>query len=1142
MRNCFEMLGVEFDPPDNVKKIKAAFEEWKKRLTIEQNTTVDAQRLNEIREELSMSGYISTVIDNPKIREMEAKKLKEKRVEQLRLYIELILGDAGGTMQVTRTQMRKVSEKLKLSLATVEATYRQKGFEIKNPRNKTSIIKVLNEFFMSDNVMNELRKNFMDFQSATDFKRYPWAPTVNNLYDLAFKLDKSETTPGSYRYLSAEELSDIFKLEAQQIAEPIPLWQSIKSILNIAQMQIFDCNENRYRYDHSLNLEPMNKFFMDLKAAPEIFKRDNYFADNCIERIQKSLPGVSNKYELAVSLYNKVVGLLNDPYESAENANETAFYITCSNCNTSTQFRTREAIQQAKCPTCGESFYKECPHCHRKIPATAEHCNYCNFSLMITCSNCHKKTRLNPSESILQTKCSSCGENFYIACPNCHKAIPADSEHCNHCKFPLADMRNLSTYIRQANEMLAIVEEAFSNNVNDQIVNVQMLMAKVFEIVAKARIVNANDLRLKSLEDRINKLVKVQKQKELENWAKSKIPSLSTAPDKAVADCIEILTTLQKEGMKNYRPVLDRLRLIKPKTPVSITAIIKEPPPAKTAKNPAITNKINVNGKANNLEELEEVKLTCTVSWQPANDLGVKYQLVRKVNGIPQNNNDGEVLVEKTDKLSFEDKNVITGISYGYAVFAVRVGSVSNPATCEVVHYSDISESKLIAKTEDGFCQFSWTSPSRNCLGVRILRTDSEGNLVVIADRVQSPFVDRAVRSKKQYYYRLQCVYYAAGEREAMQDHQTFNDYMGYNEVRKINHKYEYSEGLTVKLMPESPPVALQNITYRVLSDRVIFNWRSTGDFTVLFREMKDGQFNVDSIKKMANRIELSRLDNILGSNKILAKSDSRNQTCEFKLTDEFCKIAIISATQTLGVICDVVTIANVAPCTINSDKTSIDGGKLKIVLNPLPDKLVKIHYAVTTKNMRGRLYMTAEDAKNNQMRFIFAKKYELDKSIIFHSPPQMELYLTVIGEYKMSDGSVVFSEPSTEVINNRPKAEIVYWLEWASSGVFKKTARAKNCKLIIETKSAYTPTLYLAYNKNGGANIELDESSTVKIHTIRESKDGLIGGHWEFPLDNAIWEGIAEGTVIKLLPSKKDAKYFDIRPAKPESLRVPPK
>ena len=1084
MKNIFEVLGVDFDPPDNIKKIKAAFEDWKKRLTVEQNTTVDAQRRNEIADEISsMNNIMTAMVDNPQFRQIQARELKEQRINQLREYIAIIRKGAGGTLQVTRAQMKKVGEKLRLSISTVETTYKEEGFEIKNPRNKTSIVKLLNDFFMSDNVMDDLRKNFADFQTFTDFKRYPWAKDVNNLYELAYELDGRGANPQAYRTWSAEELSEIFRFEAQQTAGANQSWYAIKNILNIAQMQVFDSNENKYRYNHSVDLDPLNEFFQKLKTAPEIFKRDNYFADQCINHIQEQngLRGVVNRYELAAALYNKYAGLLNDPYESAENHNETVFYVSCDNCHTYTQFRTREAAQKAKCPACGESFYLECP--------------------------------------------------------NCHKLIPAASEECDYCKFKLGEMRRLSDYIKQANEMLAIIEEAKTAGVDVQIINIQTLMTKVFELVAKARLVNASDLRLKSLEDRINKLVKVQKQKELENWSKAELPSLSVAPDKAVSKCLEIISTLQKAGMRHYRPVLERLRLIKPKSPLSISAVIKEPQPAKSSKaGTTIVNKINVTGKVQ--EEYEEVKLVCNVTWQPANDLGVKYQLIRKIGGIPQNNKDGELLIDKTEKLEYEDKNIVTGLLYGYAVFATRMETISAPATCQSVYYSDIEERNLTARTEDGFCSFSWVKPSKRCIGVRILRTDSEGNSVVIDPCCrQSPFIDRAVKSKKQYYYRLQCVYEAAEQSE-----QTQESTINYNEVWKTSRRYAYSEGLTVKLMPELPPVELQNISHRIVNGRVIFNWRSTGEFTVLFREIKNTQLNIESLKKMGNRIELSRLDSILGSNTVLAKGDSRNQTCEFKLSDEFCKVAVISATRTLGVICDVVNIANVTPCTINMDKTSIDDGKLKIILNRLPDKLVKIYYAVTTKNTRGRLYMTADDAKSNRMRSIFAKKYELDRVIIIPSPPMTELYLTVIGEYKMSDGSTVFSEPATEVINNRPKAEIVYWLEWASSGVFKKTLRAKNCKLVVETEAEYTPTLYLAYNKNGGTNIELEEPSTIKIRMIPSSETGFLGGHQEFPLDNAIWENISEGTVIKLLPSKKDAKHFDIRPARPDSLRVPQK
>ena len=127
-RNIFEMLGLEFDPPDNLKKIRAAYETWKKRLTAEQNTTVDPNRLDVIKSELAMENYIAQVIENPRLRQHEAETLKQNRIEQLRLYIDIQRGDVSGTLQVNQTQIRQIKEKLQLSTTTIEATYREQGF------------------------------------------------------------------------------------------------------------------------------------------------------------------------------------------------------------------------------------------------------------------------------------------------------------------------------------------------------------------------------------------------------------------------------------------------------------------------------------------------------------------------------------------------------------------------------------------------------------------------------------------------------------------------------------------------------------------------------------------------------------------------------------------------------------------------------------------------------------------------------------------------------------------------------------------------------------------------------------------------------------------------------------------------------
>ncbi len=379
-RNIFEMLGLEFDPPDNLKKIRAAYDKWKKKLTAELNTTVDPNRLSAIKSELDAENYIEQIIENPRLRAAEAESFKQNRIEQLRLYIDIQRGDISGTLQVNQTQIKQIKDKLKLSVATIEATYKEQGFAIKSARTNQSIVDTLNEFFLADSVMNELRQNFLDFNQVPDAKNYSWAANVHDLYELAFYIDRQESSADFYKRRDTDELREIFRNEAQKVSQPIPAWRSIKAILNLAQTQVFNTDDNRFKYDHSIKLDKLADFFAKLKAAPEIFKRDKFFADNCINRIRRTFPNFLN-YELSAALYNKAAGLLKEPYESTDNVTENFFCVTCANCGAFENFRTREDAEHAKCKVCGESFYIECPKCGKKIPANADHCSACDFSL-----------------------------------------------------------------------------------------------------------------------------------------------------------------------------------------------------------------------------------------------------------------------------------------------------------------------------------------------------------------------------------------------------------------------------------------------------------------------------------------------------------------------------------------------------------------------------------------------------------------------------------------------------------------------------------------------------------------------------------------------------------------------------------------
>ena len=1065
-RNIFEMLGLEFDPPDNVKKIRAAYDNWKKRLTTEQNTTVDPTRLAEIREELQMDGYISLTLDNPRFRQREAEALKQQRTEELRLYIDLQRGDTQGTLQVNQSQIRQVREKLRLSVSTIEATYKEQGFEIKPVKTTQRILTTLNNFFLSDSVMEELRKNFATFQTVPDAKNFSWSANVHDLYELAYYLENQiEPSPDFYHRRSTEDLREIFREEAKKVSAPIAQWQSIKALLNLAQTQVFSTDDSRFKYDHSLKIETLADFFAKIKAAPELFKRDNYFADNCINRIRRTFPNLLN-YELSAALYNKAAGLLRDPYEAIDDAGENSFCLTCANCGAFENFRTREEAEKAQCKICGENFYVDCPKCGKKIPATAEHCTACDFSFI--------------------------------------------------------ELKNFSKYIGDANSMLDLVEQA--RNADE---SVNIVTAEIVKLLAKARQLKPESHELKKIEWRINKTAAEIKKRELYAWAEKKLPSLSIAPDKAVSDCVEILRKI-----KDYKPAQDRLRLIPPRTPPAIIATLKEnySPPS----NPSI-GKISVNAKSTSSAS----GLICNVSWQAASDLGITYTLIKKIDGEPKTYRDGEVLIENTEKLEFTDTDVKPGVLYGYSVFATRLGTISAPKSTTAVHYSDLDEKKLIAKTEDGTCKFIWRLPSETCLGVRILRSDSAGKSVVVADCEQNSFVDKNVRNRKQYQYRLQCVYYAA-EDNAANDEKYFarRSEEIYNKVWKIDRTYKYSHGLTVNLTPEQPPKLVEDLICGVKGGRVSFKWKATGEFSIWFKEVTDKKDSAQIDKKI---FALDDVDEILGSGVVYKKAESTDEACEFTLNSDSVKIAVISATREFGLINEIITCANVEPCEIDAEKTQIDAGGLKLVLKSVPEKLYMIHYKINTKDA-DELYATIETAKSRQMNRIYAAKYLQDTFIAQTHLPPKEIYITVIGEYKFSDGSAAYSAPSTLVLNNRPKEIISYYLEWGTSGLFKKEIHAKDCKLIIESEAHLTPKMFLVCRRDGRMNIELGDSTTKMLGAVREYPTGYKGGRLEIELPNDTWKDISAGTVIKLLTSKEDEQNFELKASRPDTLTVPKK
>ena len=146
------------------------------------------------------------------------------------------------------------------------------------------------------------------------------------------------------------------------------------------------------------------------------------------------------------------------------------------------------------------------------------------------------------------------------------------------------------------------------------------------------------------------------------------------------------------------------------------------------------------------------------LSWKKSNTEGlVYYSVVRKEGAIPISVQDG-ILIGRVSTCSINDKNIIPGVQYFYAVFAERAGIYSNALTYKqaVVNLFEISGVKIASG--DGVLQLTWDSIAENA-SVNIERIDEIGKITKLNCNSKNSFVDRELSNDKKYTYRIFLVY-----------------------------------------------------------------------------------------------------------------------------------------------------------------------------------------------------------------------------------------------------------------------------------------------------------------------------------------------------------------------------------------------
>lgn len=1044
-RNYFEMLGLDFDPPEkNERKIQQAIAAWKKRTEDMLANETIASRRSILSAELDLYDNILETLKESKTRNAEARELKEQRISQLEKLIDIMLVGQTGTPEVTNAQIRNVHLRLKLSPKTIEDTYVKKGFIIQKREKAIN----LNEAFLTTVVAGNISAKVEQLRSMS-IPKYPWTPKVSDLFDLAcFFSGGTESDSASFRRRRTTELYSIMETGAVQLASDMSVQgHLLADLFTAGTTQVFDSEANRKKYEQSLEREKLRGFFALLKSAPDDFKKDRYFAESCIKTIQKSFPD----FNLSLALYNQEAGLMQDPYEPIE----ALIHVTCGACKTPMEFRTHEEAEKGKCTVCGAALYVTCPNpkCHKKVPASADWCS-CGFHI----------SEMQFFDEYLSAAQFALKEmDLPEACKQLANAENAYPGHPKLASLKKQIQDETDKYQKPLNEMQSLIEAGKYYAAQKMLGTISASMPQL-KLEAQKKVIT-------------EKLSEAQKMMPAENL-------LVTA---RANRCVEIL-----ELVKDYQPAIDMLGLCRPNAPVNLHGAISSGEP-----------------------------LTCTLTWNSTGDKGVSYCIVRKRNGVPQRHSDGDMLASNVNTMEYKDNSIQPGISYGYAVFAHRHGIYSDPVTCVVEKFSELDTKRIRAVADNGVCRFSWVLPT-NCIGVRILRsinaTPSEvpnGNCTVITERASANFDDTAVTNNRTYGYRLQCVY-------------------------PYGNSFRYSEGYTVMLTPEQPPVAIKNVTAKTEGRTVYVRW-TTPDATqrsVIIREVS----SISVSNMIGQIIPASDINSILGNGRTYANTTSSAQQCQFDIpANTSIALAVVIVAGSKGIISEVIRVSSVEKCEINKAETRIEGNRLKIILQNRPKNLDRIHYIVAKKVDSRVPWATVDDAKRNTLQVITVQEYVRDGMILIESPPKADLYISIIGQYKMSDGSVVYSDASKLRISNKPKQRISYRLGWGG-GLFSSKPKPRDCKLYVSTNAEETPTLKLVYRSDGHIPMMLIDPKNIVLHTIPESDTGFPAGQYVYTFPDSTWDRIKAQTELRLMLSDDDMVEYEIMPENITSLKVPQK
>lgn len=176
-RNYFEILGLDFDPPENnQRRIDKALAEWKKRTEDMLANETIASRRAVLSDKLDLYDDMIVTLRDNKTRNKEAHDLKAKRIMGIRKLLQSLPLKNNTRIKLSWDEICDLAKTFRLDIVTVRNVV---AHELIEHEDKPQLIN-LDEFFITPVIESNIRVNLDRLKKATNLAYQ----TVSDLYDL----------------------------------------------------------------------------------------------------------------------------------------------------------------------------------------------------------------------------------------------------------------------------------------------------------------------------------------------------------------------------------------------------------------------------------------------------------------------------------------------------------------------------------------------------------------------------------------------------------------------------------------------------------------------------------------------------------------------------------------------------------------------------------------------------------------------------------------------------------------------------------------------------------------------------------------------------------------------------------------------